>query len=472
MTERFEPPRIQSKRSPLLLTVAGVLIVAAGLGGIASRVVALARPSGLDPICAALRHESPDGRFVITARVPRRFDLLPTGGCPVFAGRLILSDRLGREHGSFQTSEAVSSYEPDWRFDRVVLSYIYSVPPSIGEIRYSTDDGLLEHTSESRHFELIEAIRDGSLSRVLSAIEKGADVNAMDSRGKIALHVAVSMGRSDILNLLLSHGAKIDRVGATGQTALQIEADSTATEQGRLECLQILADRGLDPAAGPESAGPLLIRRSLAEIEFLLKRGARVDIIDAEGQTPLGINSGIASTDLEKLRLLWKKSQFGTAAWKGNASSVIISLADLGAPGIDFIFEMGVDLNYRLKDSEGNESSILGWAIRSNGVTYDEHPKLVESLLRRGADPNLPLVGAESTPLEMALGLVNYEVLEVLLKYKANPNMKNVEGCTPLDLAKRMKAEHPNAHDPDFEQYALGQCIRLLEEAGGVAACS
>ena len=326
-----------SRIKRVLLLVGAAILACKGVVALSPQIPLLYLPSFFYPRCELRNYlyDRPDGLYRIEARVPFRVDSLPTGGCSVIPGYLTLIDSSGVNRAEVRTAAGVGSYEPDWRLDRVVLT-----PLTIGaktlELRYPTTSER-GGSRQTKHFNLTEAIRDGDVLRAAAAIEAGAEINASDARLFIPLHLAIAFGRSDILKLLIQKGARVDTEGFDGETPLQVAAEKSATIEGRLECLQLLIDNGLTADSEDALANPLMIRRSAAEIAFLLKHGARADASGAH--TPLAL----ASPDFEKLRLLWKPSHFGTAAWKGDESLVIRPLLERGVAGINFLIEMGVD---------------------------------------------------------------------------------------------------------------------------------
>ena len=104
----------------------------------------------------------------------------------------------------------------------------------------------------------------------------GADVTSRGSRGESHLHVATSATNVDILRLLLEYGANVFAVAdegnnclhwaaaATGTVAAKAERDrfkcsctlrheaeehSHKVDCTKMDCIALILDRGLDPAA-------------------------------------------------------------------------------------------------------------------------------------------------------------------------------------------------------------------------------
>ena len=58
-------------------------------------------------------------------------------------------------------------------------------------------------------------------------------------------------------------------------------------------------------------------------------------------------------------------------------------------------------------------------------------------LLEHGADPNCQTRASQSTPLHRAVMFDNRDAIRHLLAYKADVTLKDIDGQTPLDTAKR-----------------------------------
>lgn len=93
--------------------------------------------------------------------------------------------------------------------------------------------------------ELHFAAYSGDLEGLVSALSAGLDPNAPDDyRGYTALHWLADMAatggpRLEMLELLVAHGADLDRISATGQTAVSLARDAESSGGDALEAALI-----------------------------------------------------------------------------------------------------------------------------------------------------------------------------------------------------------------------------------------
>ena len=119
--------------------------------------------------------------------------------------------------------------------------------------------------------------------------------------------------------------------------------------------------------------------------------------------------------------------------------------------------------------SKGESLDSLGENFDLNGACFHGHWRLVQFLLEEGADANEPLRETGETPLHNSLCKANrpaYDlVVEVLLNYGANPNLKTLENAETGGFMRdvRTKAETPLHRAAAF---GTGRVIDLLIGAG------
>ncbi len=209
--------------------------------------------------------------------------------------------------------------------------------------------------------ELYNAISGGDAERVGFLIEKGADVNKRDNIGHLALGLAASMRKTDLMEMLIKAGAKVNTEDADGMTALQhainvnhvpsiallakngadlergtakgYTALEIAISEGKLFAAKALIDSGakVDVAGGPEAVTPLMVLATqlqpqqrmnqlskgptpLVIAEDLIKRKADVNAVSKDGVTALMIAAG--SNNAPMIGLLLRA---GADASKANA---------------------------------------------------------------------------------------------------------------------------------------------------------
>lgn len=96
------------------------------------------------------------------------------------------------------------------------------------------------------------------------------------------------------------------------------------------------------------------------------------------------------------------------------------------------MLERGADPNFKSRDG----ITPLYYATQSSNFTGEDNSRLVELLLYHGADPNLESVYS-ITPLHIAAEGSNTRLIAVLLKFGANPLIKDtLNNCSALDYAQ------------------------------------
>ena len=85
---------------------------------------------------------------------------------------------------------------PLWRFFGCVLLFVLGLPLLL--------TALLPHSN------LVDAASEQDWLQVKRLVSQGADVNGTDERDHTALMYAATYGRTDVIQLLLAHGANVN----------------------------------------------------------------------------------------------------------------------------------------------------------------------------------------------------------------------------------------------------------------------
>lgn len=136
-------------------------------------------------------------------------------------------------------------------------------------------------------------VRNEELTRWF--LSHGANPNAYGKPGSTILDVAAANSGPAVFELLMTHGARLE-----DSDALHSAAGARKNRSGRVEMMAYLLDLGMDvnaigrreylPSRRIGRGAPLhaaVAAQEADRIEFLLKRGADVEVRNTLGQTPL-----------------------------------------------------------------------------------------------------------------------------------------------------------------------------------------
>ncbi|XP_031788662.1 serine/threonine-protein phosphatase 6 regulatory ankyrin repeat subunit B-like [Nasonia vitripennis] len=267
----------------------------------------------------------------------------------------------------------------------------------------------------------------------LMVTNHGADLQARDSKGETALHIAVSKGLVPIVEMMLEKGADVQARDLGGQTPLHFAA----------------------------------LRGQVQIVEMLLEKGAGVNVPDESGQTPLHVAAMGSKAD-ELLPLFIKHGANVTDKTHSgfNVLHFLTRASDLERPAdlVEVIIEKGgVSLvNERAAINQlqpihsaavaGNIELVniyLNLGAKVNSLAYEDVSPLylaaqqqapatvIKTLLNRGA--NVALTTRDGrTALHAAcenFDLANCEEsIKLLLSSCADPTIEDRFGLTPLAL--------------------------------------
>ena len=293
--------------------------------------------------------------------------------------------------------------------------------------------------------------RSGYPGFIPELLKQGLDLNAQDAGGRTALSYAVEKKNEPVVRALLAAGADVN-LGSSPPLHLACMHDF----QGLAE---VLLAKGANPnleaylePSGVYSPLEIAVMTKHPEILELLLKNKGNPNLTIRG-TPLIFNA-IAEPGL--LRLLLESgakadvrdgrgaSPLDEAAWKNNLLAAELLIAH-GSPTTPSLFS----------------------AVRESTTN------MVELLLKNRANVNAR-DSYEDTPLHLAVRGLSVPKTKILLEHQADPNLRNIAGSTALDLAKAMLFGSqtgrpgfiPATRSSEDVRSAAGELVKLLREHG------
>jgi ankyrin repeat protein len=324
-----------------------------------------------------------------------------------------------------------------------------------------------------------EAAFLGKVAVIEKLLKSGADPDSPSADGQTALMLIARTENVAAAKLLLEHGAHVDaKENQKEQTALMwASAESQpamvreliahgADVNARSHVEEWLAQISSEPRAQHQSYGgftPLLYATRegcLSCVQSLVEAGAKLNVPDPEGVTPLIMSITNAHFDAATY-LIEKGAMVDKWDWWGRSP-----------------LYCAVDMN------------TIPHGGRADGPSLDETTPLeiIELLLDKGANPNLQLkllppfrsVGADRgvdqmltigvTPLLRAAKALDAPAIKLLLAHGALVNLPNIRGTTPTMAAAGLGSVDADTRGvfttPDVQQRSLAS-LELLLAAGG-----
>ena len=107
------------------------------------------------------------------------------------------------------------------------LAFAIGLVPALGTLMLAgalTGVARADDKAAAASSDLANAIRAGDLDAVKSAVEAGADLNALDEKKMPPLGLAALLGKTDIVDYLAEKGADVNRNDGSGFTPLMCAA--------------------------------------------------------------------------------------------------------------------------------------------------------------------------------------------------------------------------------------------------------
>lgn len=187
-----------------------------------------------------------------------------------------------------------------------------------------------------------------------------------------------------------------------------------------------------------------------AMMDLLLKHGAKSNVGDAEGKTPLHFASSQGNIPAVKALLSHGadanvKDSIGDtplieAAYRGNIEVVKLLLAH------------GVNVN---------EKGFLSFSALARTTGYQNNIEIMKLLLAHGADMNTRNKFGQ-TPLHGAADYGRTEAMQILLQHGADPNAKDYNGQTPLTMVAGYGTRPMDKRQDNYQREKIEQRKALM----------
>jgi len=310
---------------------------------------------------------------------------------------------------------------------------------------------------------MLQGMQSGKSALVREALLKGADPN-FHFQGKFVLHWAVEFKQTELIELLLRLKVDLDAPGLDGFTPLmRMAQQKSLSSPEHLALIRRLIDAGMDPLHGlPNGVSPLYLAAwfgntpllalllekgadakavvgqesvlmmaahggHLEAVEILLKAGAELAFHSRDGESAL--TYAIKGQNLEIVRFLLKQGAPVKSQDTGGFSPLFAALESGQPEFVRLLLEAGAEAEVRDSDQE----TPLLWAARTGFAAG------AALLLEKGANANAQ-DREGNTPLLLGVKARNERVVtqmtRLLLDFKANPNLANKAGETPLGFVR------------------------------------
>lgn len=316
---------------------------------------------------------------------------------------------------------------------------------------------------------LIDAIHIEDYGTIKKILDDGIDVNIEAKNKFLPLFAAIDMNNTKITQMLIDKGANLEAKDERGATVLYTAVES---------CYKISDFEEENDAQERLAIG-------LASVQYLLEKGANVNIVTDVGDTPISCAFGEGYKEMIDLLLTYAADTLAGGAFSLKNTAFMNDNVDY----INFLLDKGADINQNygsgsalshaafqgffdvvkclyergadlyLKDKDGNTAF--------NHAISQEYFEIAQYLLEKGVNIN-EQTHEGWTQLMISAYTHEEKSIRFLLEKGADADLKNDKGKTALDLAREELAKDGYDYDESDPLIHLIMCInknRTHEEA-------
>jgi ankyrin repeat protein len=307
-------------------------------------------------------------------------------------------------------------------------------------------------------------------------IQHGADVNAAGGAcGLGALHYAIYGGDTEVIKLLLDHGARVTPLLVSGRLPSRYIAPlHLAAYYGELAICELLIERGAEVnarAPGKDVTGwahgvlqtPLhyaVDSGNAKLVEMLIDRGADVNAADGSGETPLHLAT--RGKEQAVVEVLLSHGAKVDAMDKYNQTPLYWAVQRRNASFVQLLVSHGAKAD--VENNTGETPTSLAVRDGSNEIVKLLTPgpaattphvaanmgdvETLARLIEAGANVN-DVDAQGQTVLHAAVRAGQVSAVEWLLAHGADPNRADKVGLTPLLTALHIAQDFSFSKDPN-----------------------
>lgn len=314
---------------------------------------------------------------------------------------------------------------------------------------------------ENRQFPLHIAAEDGNTNEVARLLSNGAFADVRDGWKRTPLHLAAEWGYVGIVKDLLSAGADVNAQTKFGETPLFFALRYWHGDE--------------EEGAGKDHWSAL--------VKTLIAAGARFDIVNSSGLTPLHLAAGAKFGSPEVVQAIIQGGANVNAAEEGGDTVLHFAAGRGKTENVKLLLAAGANVQapgrggYTPLHSAAGHSSASAAMVRllieakadvnakdENGETPLHHMSplgdsdWVKELLKAGANSKAKCDEGR-TPLHVAAATGRADIARLLLEDGVEVNAVDNEGHTPLDMTAQPKWPIP--------EIQMNACVTLIKERGG-----
>ena len=283
---------------------------------------------------------------------------------------------------------------------------------------------------------LMEASKDGDLSCVKYLLQNGATMDLKDDNGETALMEACKNNKTEVVEYLLAYGRSLYLENKSSETALML-----AVKNHAWEAVEKLLKKGADLNYKTSRRETVLVyaARNNADgksIEKLLDLGAHSNARDKSSRSAL--HWAAAYGNLKSITILLQQCAQKEINTQRGAQEEMNTPVEFHQAYIEDVLRQYALQN--LKDSKGQTPVML--CVGSDNLTLcadrfvENRVKCLEKIIQTPkTDIDVQDKNGE-TALHHSLKVALCPLIEVLLENDANPNIKDNNGVSALQLAK------------------------------------